>query len=32
LAPLWDEKRQTWTDEIVRIVVVRVDDQPSVLH
>ncbi len=32
LAPLWDEKRQTWTDEIVRIVGVRVDDQPSVLH
>jgi uncharacterized RDD family membrane protein YckC len=29
LAPLWDEKRQTWADKIVRTVVVRVDSQPG---
>ncbi|WP_277676015.1 RDD family protein [Saccharopolyspora rectivirgula] len=29
LAPLWDSKRQTWADKIVRTVVVRVDSQPG---
>ena len=29
LAPLWDEKRQTWADKIMRTVVVRVDSQPG---
>ena len=29
LAPLWDEKRQTWADKIMQTVVVRADDQPG---